>query len=249
MIRYFCRPKFKNDFMKHCCWVLALFLIACSGEKNLEPYYFPHQELSEGKVYEYHAPDPADSLVPPFYMYYLTERNDTAVFLTSMNYDPYFQPSVFTRERVVSSGVLLESMYLYETDTTGTSKRVDAQVLHDNVFAFRTDPEQPGVLVWEARWNPPAEVPTTMTLLRNRQYVKDTIVTVDGQPTDGIVVKVIERIDQEQVGHFEQEYTGTEVYAEGIGLVYYRKDITPEFKVEYALKERYSMAELEAKAK
>ena len=226
----------------------ALFAIGCGDSIDLEPYYFPAAELEEGLVYEYRSPDPVDSLIPPFYRYFRTVRTDSALYLASQDYDPYFQPSVFAHERLVPSGVLLEKMFLYETDTAGITQRVNAQILHENVFPFRTSREQPGVLVWEARWNPPAEVPTTMTLLRNRQYLRDTVVQVDGQPTDAVVFNVIERIDQEQVGHFEQEYRGIEVYAEGVGLVYYRKDISDDFKVEYALAERYPMAELERRA-
>ena len=226
----------------------ALLCVACGDRIDLEPYYFPTAELDAGMVYEYRSPDPADSLVPPFYRYFRTVRTDTALYLASQDYDPYFQPSIFAREQLVASGTLLREMYLYEPDTAGRVNRVDAQILHENAFPFGTSRTQPGVLVWEVRWTSPGEPPVTTTLLRNRQYARDTVVRVADADTDAVVFNVIERVDSEQVGFVESEYAAVEVYAEGIGLVYYRKDISENFKLEYALTDRYPMAELERRA-
>ena len=234
----------KNTFL---LLVIAFLVAACSDEVNIEAYYFPHQQLYDGLVYEYRAPNNPEQ--PPFYMYYRTVRTDTSIYLTGMQYDEQFRPSVFTREELLPTGVLLEEMYLYEPDSTGRQTQIGVEILANNVFPFRTNPERPGVLVWEARWHPPADQPTTLTLLRNRQFVRDTVVQVNGQSTDAVVFTVRELMDHEQVGHFETEYGGREVYAEGIGLVYYRKNVSEDFIVEYELTDRFPMTELENRAR
>lgn len=226
---------------------LGLLLFSCSGKRNIESFYFPHKELYDGLVYEYRAPNGGEQ--PPFYMYYRTVRTDTSIYLTAMQYNDRYIPTVFTREELLPTGVLLEEMYLYEPDSTGRQEQLEVEILANNVFPFRTNPDDPGVLVWEARWHPPAELPTTLTLLRNRQFVRDTVVEVKGQPTEAVVFAVRELMDHEQVGHLETEYGGREVYAEGIGLVYYRKNISEDFVVEYELTDRYPMTELEDRAR
>ncbi|MBK9018265.1 MAG: hypothetical protein IPM82_31800 [Saprospiraceae bacterium] len=58
-----------------------------------------------------------------------------------------------------------------------------------------------------------------------------------------------ELVDQEETGHLELEFGGVEVYAKNIGLVYFRKDVSGQRRIEYQLKAVYSMEEFEAKFK
>ena len=67
-------------------------------------------------------------------------------------------------------------------------------------------------------------------------------------------VKCVEFIVQELVddfndGHWERQYIGKELYAENLGLIYYKKEIDENFVHEYELVDTFSMAVFEEKFK
>ena len=50
-------------------------------------------------------------------------------------------------------------------------------------------------------------------------------------------------------GHLEKEYQGKELYAKGLGLIYYKKEIDENFVLEYELRDTFSMTKFEEKFK
>jgi hypothetical protein len=82
-----------------------------------------------------------------------------------------------------------------------------------------------------------------MTFIRNRQFNRDTLVEFQNRKVDAIQMNVLELIDNEREGHLEQEYSATEIYGKGIGLIYFEKNIASEWKMKYKLVDIYSMDE------
>ena len=229
--------------MKYIMSVAVLLgLWSCAADRELRPYYFPFKDLTEGLVYEYQPI--GDTLSPPFYTYYRTLYQDDKTFLTAMFYDYQYQPFQFVSERMVNSGALLERMYLYENDTLQRQTQVPVEVLANNTFPFKLSRDAPGgILLMQMRWQPPSQPGSTITLTRNRQYARDTTWTYRGETYDAIQLRTVEEIDQEIDGHLTQEYAGEEIYAEGLGLVYYIKRVSADFILEYRLTDRYPMKE------
>ena len=84
---------------------------------------------------------------------------------------------------------------------------------------------------------------TTVTFVRNRQFDKDTLITYKSVDFEALNFNVLELVDTENQGHLEQQYPARETYAKGIGLVYFEKNIAPEWQMKYRLKDTYSMEE------
>lgn len=92
------------------------FLFACNNSKrNIQAYYIPLEEIEDGLVYEYHAVN-TDSLVPFYWYFRLFEKMDRTL-LSSTYYDHTFTVQQLSTEEIVSTGVILNDLYLYGLDT------------------------------------------------------------------------------------------------------------------------------------
>ncbi|MFZ2897259.1 MAG: hypothetical protein WA004_01480 [Saprospiraceae bacterium] len=233
----------KRFFLGAALMVAAFF--GCKTE-TLEDYYFPLDELREGLVYEYRSA--GDTLDPPFYWFYKTIEQEGVTYLTGMYYDANFTPFQFVREERVDNGMLMTDYYLYETDSTGKQIQVPVNIEAGNAFSFGK-PNPKTVLFSKISFTSPSAPGMINTLVKNRQYVSDTTYVFGGQTYDALVFYVRELIDIEDQGHTEHEYDGTEIYAKGLGLVYFRKNVSEAFVTEYRLVDRYGMEGLEEKVR
>ena len=231
---------------------LLLSLAACtepdSAMRDIQSYYFPVADLDPGRVYEYEtAEDPRN---PPFYYYYRNIRTGGFLYLTGTYYDYNFTPIQFVREEAKDNGMILSDFYFYHTDTlTGKQNQVPVEIQANNVFPFSVDEQNPGVLLFTVKWNDPETTGTEFTLIRNRQFAGDTTYVYQGKEYEAVNFYVRELIDNYNQGHLETEYDGLEIYAKGLGLVYFEKNISEEFQIKYKLKDTYSMEVLEEKFK
>ncbi len=238
-----------NNIIKTGGLVVFLFLMFIAGcekeNRNIKDFYFPLASLEEGLIYEYHSIN--NQYDPPFFWLYQTKVEGDDLFLTGTYFGPDFSKYQSIREEVVSNGMLLDEFRWYEKDTTtNTEYEVPVEVHSGNVFSFElTNP--PSVLVSSIHWTLPTDTLTKMTFIRNRQFEKDTTYTFANQSYDCLKFYVRELIDNERQGHLEQEYEAAEIYAKGIGLVYFRKDIAKEWQMEYELKEIHEKAAFEEK--
>ena len=231
------------------CWLLAMGVVlftACSERdvRNIQAYYFPLAELTEGMVYEYRSVG-ADSLAPD-YWYYRSMSGPQGAFLVGNYYGPDLKPQQLVREELVSNGMLLADLILYETDSTGRQRPVKTEVLSGSVFPFEVR-DSGGVFLYKIRWNPPSDPGAEITLIKNRYFAGDTTVNYRGEAYDAVVFTLRELIAYDREGVLEKQYEGREVYAKGLGLFYYRKDISEELSLRYELADRYSMEQLEEK--
>ncbi|MEZ4962489.1 MAG: hypothetical protein R2830_21855 [Saprospiraceae bacterium] len=237
-------------FMKYTFYVFALFslVISCKndfGSHNIEAFYFPLDKLEDGKVYEYQSVgNPND---PPMYWYYKSMKEGGHQYLLGTSYDTEFSPDQFVREERAANGMLLADFYMYEKDSTGKKMQLRANIEAANVFPFAVK-EPAGVLLSSVHWQSLGDS-ARLSLVRNRQFDKDTTVSFKGKNLSAVKFLTRELVDQETEGHLELEYGGMEVYAKGIGLVYFKKNISEKWQMAYRLADVYDMKDFEEKFK
>lgn len=225
---------------------LLFFATGCretNGKRSIEAFYFPLGDLQDGLVYEYRSVgNPAD---PPMYWYYKSVSEGEKTYLIGMGYDPDFSPDQFIRELRVDNGMKLVDFYTYEKDPDGNSQKVQATIEAGNVFPF-TVTAQPGVLLTSLQWESPSDS-ARINLVRNRQYDGDTTIQFAGKSYDAIRFHTIELVEHDEEGRLPLEFSGEEIYARGLGLVYLKKDISREWQMRYQLEEVYEMEKFEEK--
>lgn len=234
-----------KNFSLLCCLAFFAVLFSCknndAGLRNIEEFYFPLGQLGVGRVYEY---EPLDAADPPVFWHYKTTNTTGTTHLLGTSYGPQFQVDQFAREERVGNGMLLTDFFIYEMDSTGNPQQIRADIEAANVFPFQVKPLGSALLT-SLHWRPLGDS-SSITLVRNRQYDSDTTIVFEDKKIPAVKFNTRELIDQEEVGHLELEFGGMEVYAKGIGLVYFRKDVSGQRRIEYRLKAIYSLEEFEA---
>ena len=224
---------------------LLLGFVTCENSSaNLKPYYFPIEELKSGKIYEYQSA--GNKHDPPFYWHYQTREENGLIFLNGTYFDHDFNVFQKIEEEMVSNGMLLQAFSWYEPDSTGAQVEVSVDIESGNVFSFERK-EPASVLLSSFSWQPLLDPSMTISFVRNRQLEKDTTFNFQNKELDCLKFYVRELIDQDKEGHLEQEYEAMEIYARDIGLVYFKKDISPDWKMAYKLTNIYDLASFEKK--
>jgi len=226
--------------------IVAFSLIQCrfDGNTNIKTYYFPLHDLYDGLTYEYRGVH--NEQLPPYYWYYRTMEQEEATYLTGMYYDYNFIPQQFIREERVSNGMLMDELFIYQTDSTDKQVQIPVDVTAGNTFPFEVK-DSLGIFLYNISWFSPIDSATN-TIVRNRRYQGKTTFEFKGKKYDAIEFSVRELIENEQEGVLKVELEGREIYAQGLGLVYVRKKaIGSPFEQTYQLYDRYPMKQLEEK--
>ncbi len=230
--------------------VLLFFLIiaACQnlGKRDIRAYYFPAKELYKGQVYQYALTQ--NGSTADEYWYYRSTLRDSGLFLTATNYDRYFQIDQITTEKLFESGAVSRDYYVYEPDTvTGKAKQARAVVESPNVFPFQVT-DSLGVFLFRLHYAPANDTATKIYVIRNRRFLGDAPdFELQGRKYACIRFGIKEVVGNEKEGASEVEGQGEEWYAQGIGLVYSRKDFG-DYHLESRLINRFPMQELEKRA-
>lgn len=231
--------------------VLLMCGMGCSKVpefRDIRSYYFPLDALEDGLVYEYRAVNNLG--LGPSYWYMRAIFQDNQQYLTSTYYEQDLLPVQQMRERLVANGMLLEDLYLYSRDTLagGRQPRSRAKRIAPGTFPFRVR-EHGGVFLYHVRWQDPVDSAAWYTVVKNRYFMGDTTFVFKGKTYPAIQFALKEHYELDQQGVFETTYEGWEIYAKGLGLVYYRKAIQKEFTLEYRLEDRFPMTKLEDRFK
>jgi len=142
--------------------------------------------------------------------------------------------------------MLLEELFLYQSDSTDKQTRIPVEIVAGNNFPFEVQ-DSLGIFLYNIQWFSPADS-STNTLIRNRRYLGRTTYEFEGKEYAAIEFGVRELIENEQEGFLKIELKGKEIYAQGLGLVYTHKEaIDSGFEQTYQLYARYPMMELEKK--
>lgn len=194
-----------------------LFLACSEKKKSLQSYYFPLAD----KVYVYSAQD----------------STGKEYWVTNMSGDDGLRTRVFngkkelqqeSHESFYSNGVNLESMIL-----DGQSVDIESG------FVFPFDQiDSSEVLFYRIKWQSEGDsLLATYELIRNRRWAGFTSCTIFGKEAQCAKFSLSERIISKGDGDIEVETAGEELYAEGVGLVYRRRQISDAFAVEQQLLE------------
>jgi hypothetical protein len=210
---------------------------------DIRDYYFPLRELEDGLVYEYRIP--GQDSISPDYWYYRTIPTDSALYFTKAYYLNDFQPRQLSREEMVRNGIIIADFFTFETDSTGRQLQVQGEVLSPGVFPFEVT-DSTIVYLYKVRFSFPSEPHVSYTFILNRRYAGST--TFTWQDTTYPAVRfstrgVLEVRDTIQ-GGMEPEFTGEEIYAEGLGLVAYERRYGGNAGLRYVLYDRYPQTQL-----
>jgi hypothetical protein len=229
--------------------LLVFGLQACqAGDayRDIRNYYFPLKSLESGLVYEYEPIENTPS--GTVYWYYRSIFQDGKVNLTGTYYENELIPLQLNNEEMTEAGMVLKDLYLYEKDSLNSEQQIQipVEVIQDDVFPFKVRP-QGGIFLYDIKWTSPLDPGATMELIKNRYYSGDTTFVFQEKTYDAIVFELKELVSYDKEGVLEQQYEGKEIYAKGLGLVYYSKKVTEALHLQYRLKDRYPMERLEEK--
>lgn len=216
--------------------------------RDIRGYYYPLNELQDGLVYEYREVNNPGLGSSYWYMRSIIQGQER--YLSSTYYEQDLLPVQQMRERMVSNGMLLEDLYLYSRDTLegGRQPRSSAEIVAQATFPFQVR-QSGGIFLYHVQWRDPSDTSAWYTVVKNRYFEGDTTFTFKGKSYPAVKFAVKEHYELDQQGVLETTYQGWEVYAKGLGLVHYRKEIKDEMVLEYRLEDRFAMTTLEARFK
>ncbi|MFZ4542668.1 MAG: hypothetical protein ACOYOA_01360 [Saprospiraceae bacterium] len=227
-------------------------ITACKDEKDISGYYFPVNALKEGKVYEYRFVGKPDVL--PEYWYHITVNADPKSsekkgrYFVSTLYGPEMEPKQLVSEEVVSNGMLLDELHLYFKDSIGKFVKVDPVIISRNVYPFQFQ-DTTTKYFYKIFFKNPFDSLQTTYLTRTRTYKGKTTYAYKGKDYDCVEFALEEKYADDKEGRWEKIVYGKELYAKGIGLIYYKKGLQADFNLEYELADIYTQEELEKKLK
>lgn len=214
-------------------------------KKNIREFYYPLESLKQPMVYEYQAIN--NDSVGAEYWYFKTHETDTATYFTGNNFNRNFEVGQFSSEEIVFNGSIQKDYVLFSYDSLGQQFQIPGEIEFGNTFPFEVE-DSNSIFLQKIKWifNENPEISTT--LIRNRRYKGEAKYTYKNKVYDCVEFQLKELIDDFNNGHFEKEYGGMELYAKGLGLVYYKK-VIDDLILEYELADVYPMEVLEQKFK
>ncbi|MEL6972554.1 MAG: hypothetical protein AAFO02_20485 [Bacteroidota bacterium] len=174
-----------------------------------------------------------------------------AFYFTKTFYQSDFEQKQLYREVMVNNGILLKDLFLFENDASGQQLQTRAEILSPNVFPFKVTGSE-DYYIYQVRFQLPSQPHGSTSVLINRRFLGDTTYQFKGQTYDAIQFDILGSVDQRDsiLGDIEPQFSGREIYAEGLGLVYYERSYGPEApSFQHQLVDRYPMQELENQAK
>jgi hypothetical protein len=216
------------------CW--ALFNTSCKTSEaqtnGYSAYYFPVDDFpKEGMVYTYR--NLTDKSSPPEVWRHLKLGNG---LIESINYGMEEEVVMRQFDRIVSNGVVTDSILLFWRDTAKAEHQIKVNVISPYRFPF-----EPGdsTKLWLSHidWHQPGDS-LHVVLKRGRRYAGNTQWTMDGKSIPAVRFITEDTFETEKDGWTTSAWTGEEIYAKGIGLVYYRRKFSPQLSIEFELESR-----------
>lgn len=227
--------------------LLLLLLFSCGdGSRDVRNYYFPVRDLdNNGLVYAYEntgtLPGPDTE-----YSYYLGVDADTALYLSVTHYDPALQPRQQSREEIRNDGVYLREVTLLQNDSSGIATPIRTKLLYNKVFPFYLEEAPTVPYGYRMSFADPARPDVNNYVTLNRRYLRDTTFVLQEKEYPALLFSLEGEVslrDPEE-GDISPQFRGYEIYAKGVGLVEYRRELGADgAALGGRLKERVSMPE------
>jgi len=214
---------------------LSLFFYGCTETakkvENMSEYYLPVGSL-EGDGMRYIYRNLLDCLADREVWKHALISKD---HILSINYDSRQQVVQKQYERVVYNGVIIDSLILFMPDEKGVTE-IPVKVLSANRFPFdATDSTK--VYLTKLEWWQPGDS-LHVILERRRRFLGHTEWKWENNMVPAIRFRTEDKFETEEEGWTTSEWTGEEIYAKGIGLVYYRRNISGKLSLEFELERR-----------
>jgi len=238
-----------NTHLKLFIGILIIALLtSCEAEPDLKDYYFPVDELKEGLVYQYSSPD--DSKQLPHYWFYKTHTENSKQFLSGQYYNASGAVEQFTLEEITAARTIAKEYRLFSYDSTGKMLIAELQLSKKQIYPFGK-PNPKAIERFKISWTDPLETKYSNELNRGRVFQRFSTYSYNAKQVECAEFLMVENIEVEEKGAGVQtlETTTKELYAKGVGLVYYQKKIGDNMLYTYELTERISMKEFEKRFK
>ena len=212
--------------------ILSLILFSCEkNEDRIQDYFIPIiTDEGISKTYTYVSPIDSQKLT---WVYEKSEEENRVHGSLYLNDESLVKEieMIWTEE-----DVQMHSASLVEYDSLGNPSRSPYSFDSRSLFPLSKEKMQ-SILYYSDRYQSRIQSDLITSNIKNRQYSSDTIVKFKGKEYPAKLFTVLETVDVEKVndGHWDTNFQGIEVYAKGIGLVYYKKNIEgnpKEFKLE-----------------
>ena len=229
--------------------ILSIFLFtvlmaSCDGRRDIRNYYFPARELTDGLVYAY---ENTGTLPGPDleYWYYLGVDVDTALHLSVTRYNDDLSPAQQSREEIRNDGVYLRTLSLLPTDSTGIATEVKTEVIYDRAFPFYLDEEATTPFGYRIKFSMPDAPDAVNYVSMDRRFVRDTTISVLNKTYDALLFSLAGEVSlrDPEDGDISPQFSGYEIYAKGLGLVEFKRELGSGASLGGRLVERVPMAE------
>lgn len=222
--------------------IMPLLFSHCGTKSGppLEDYYFPVEELQQGRVYVYEM----SSQMAPEYWYIKSFIEDDSVILTITVYDAMQRQVQLSRERMFGSGWVQRDLFLYAYDSIGT-KRIEADIINDDLYPFNVK-DSLDVALYAAAWESEQQGELVRNrIFRNRRWMRKDTMEIMGQSIPVMIFKVDDHIEDERKGTLQIETESWEFYGKDWGLVKKDQYIDGELFRSFYLSDTMQMQEFE----
>jgi len=222
--------------------IFGWFIISsCSKSEDLSGYYFPFDNLKNGLIYQYSSvnhPELEDE-----FWYYSSTVDSGHKILKGVLYNSFGLPTQRVLEKEVRLGILQDSLILYRQHDS-LSKVIVISPGPASVFPYYRNPNDS--LIYKVGWTDPSDS-LEYTLIRTKVFEADTVWSFQDKNFAAVIFSLEESLEtfRSDIGMTNSAWSGREIYARGLGLVYYQKDIGPEFTKSYRLEDRYDLEQFQ----
>ena len=205
----------------------------------MSSYYFPITELEDGLVYTYRSVNMKELDDEVWFYKSIITPQDT--FLAGQAYSADGRVEQLVVERKVDLGIIQDSLILYHTGPDSLDIPVKCTVGPGSVFPFYQNAED--TLQYKVTWTDPTDT-LSYILEKRKAFSHDTTFLFEGKDLPAVSFWTYEAVEtfRKDLGMTESAWVGEEIYAQGVGLVYYRKEISPDFLKAYQLSHRSDMS-------
>lgn len=217
----------------HIVMLMMIFLPGCKeGQvktevESLQKYFYPLEKMT-GNGQEYRYSSDIDPNAPPEIWIHKFISPD---IFESTNVDSEGKMILRQKDKVVSNGVMMDSMILsgHLPDTTPTL--INVKVLKPNRFSFSNDTLN---YVTQLDW---VQTENDLHIVLNRNRKVDSFLEYEwqGKKYKAVKLYVYDTLETEQTGWSKTEWRGYEIFAEGLGLVHYERQVNKNMRISYSL--------------
>ena len=227
--------------------IILILLMACSPAKDdtaqfLNKYYYNIDRFAgPGEVYVYQSA--GSTALPEEIWHYRYDPGYKGNYLISTMYTPAGDVVQKTTERLDRDHAQLLSLDLYYL-VDDSLHSIEAKVNSPRTFSFAAIDSLPMVNYEMEYYDLSSETDSVRVILnKTRRVVGKELFYFEGVEIPAVRVVTREVLETETEGFTESEWTGIEIFAQDIGMVYYKKDINEQFTLEYTLAERISYSQ------